>query len=379
MARFDLTELRARLGRFVKERVLAEPPAPAPPPAGAPGSAAAARAAPAPDLAAQVLRRVQAYRESCVIAAAVELGVFEALTAGPRSADALAAALGTDAAATRRLLQALAALGLVARDGASWSLGEAGRQLLADRPAGAWALLAASEYLPAWSELGATVRSGRPSFERVMGVSAWQHRADHPRVARAFDLAMTPSQRRSGARVAAAIAADTAADARVVDVGGGLGFLLSGVLEARPAARGVLFDLPHVAARARETFAAAGLAERVECVGGSFFEAIPSGDVLLLMHVLHDWDDDAVRAILARCRAALGPGGRLVVGDACVRPEVLERDAGLALLDLHMMVVLGGRERSFEELSALLAEAGFGAVRRLSHDHRELELVEARA
>ena len=145
---------------------------------------------------------------------------------------------------------------------------------------------------------------------------------------------------------------------RLVDVGGGSGVLLSAILRATPALRGVLMDRPAAIAAARERLATEGLSERAECVAGDFFATVPPGaDGYLLSRVIHDWDDrDAVR-ILRRCRAAMPGTARLLLVES-VLPE-RARDAPEAIrMDLHMMVLLGARERTEEEYRRLLAAAG---------------------
>ena len=144
---------------------------------------------------------------------------------------------------------------------------------------------------------------------------------------------------------------------RLVDAGGGNGSLLTAMLARHPEMRGVLFDLPHVAERAKADIAAAGLGDRCEAVGGSFFEAVPDGaDAILLRHIIHDWSDaDAVR-ILGNCARALAPGGRVLVVEMLVpegnAPSLAKR------FDLSMMVLPGGVERTEAEYRALFEAGG---------------------
>ncbi len=151
-------------------------------------------------------------------------------------------------------------------------------------------------------------------------------------------------------------------DELVVDVGGGTGGLMSGLLANHPALRGIVVDLPHSEAVARATFERAGVADRCSFVSGNFFEAVPSGgDAYVLSHILHDWDDEPAGRILGAIRrAAAGDPARLVILD-----NVLQSGPGAVvpkLLDLHMLVLVGGRERSEDEWSRLLTETGFSLV-----------------
>lgn len=142
----------------------------------------------------------------------------------------------------------------------------------------------------------------------------------------------------------------------VVDVGGGNGALLQALLERRPELRAVVFDLPHVAAEAAERIRAAGLAERCEAVAGSYFDGVPTGgDVYVLSHILHSWDDDRAREILRAVRRAIRDDGRLLIVDGIVAPP---NEPGMKLMDL-LMLSLGGRERTEEEWRALIAGGGF--------------------
>ena len=143
----------------------------------------------------------------------------------------------------------------------------------------------------------------------------------------------------------------------VVDVGGGHGGFVAAILRAAPAARGVLFDLPHVVGGARVLLEEAGVLDRCEIVAGSFFDSVPEGgDAYTLKSVIHDWDDDDAVRILRTCRAAMGPDARVLL---------VERDLGAPneapgakLSDLNMLVVLGGRERTRDEYAALFQRSG---------------------
>jgi O-methyltransferase len=144
----------------------------------------------------------------------------------------------------------------------------------------------------------------------------------------------------------------------VADIGGGNGSLLGAVLDAQAHLRGVVFDLPHVVADARPVIEGAGLSDRCEMVGGDFFtDPLPSADVYVLAHILHDWDDERAVAILRNCRHSIGERGRLLVMEQVV-PEG-DEPSYAKLLDLIMLVLLGGRERTEAEWRGLLREGGF--------------------
>ena len=149
--------------------------------------------------------------------------------------------------------------------------------------------------------------------------------------------------------------------ASVVDVGGGNGAFLAAVLAAHPAARGVLFDQPHVVAGAGPVLTAAGVTERCEGVAGSFFEAVPAGaDAYLLKAILHDWEDEDCLRILRACRAAMADRGALLVVEQELGPP--NEAPAPKFSDLNMLVAPGGRERTHEEYTALFAASGFRFV-----------------
>jgi len=183
--------------------------------------------------------------------------------------------------------------------------------------------------------------------------------AEHPERGRIFDAAMNSVHGRESGAVLEAY--DLSAYRTIVDVGGGNGANLLEILRRYPSARGILFDLPAVVEGARPASSKNGLASRVEFAGGDFFEAVPEGaDAYFLRHIVHDWDDVAATRILANCRAAMPPEGRVLVVENVIPPG---NEASFGKwLDL-MMLVIGGRERTEEEYRALFAGAGLRLCR----------------
>jgi SAM-dependent methyltransferase len=187
-------------------------------------------------------------------------------------------------------------------------------------------------------------------------VDVWEHRRRHPQDSAIFDAAMRTLSR---AQLAPLLAAhDFGRYAHLVDVGGGTGALLAGVLRQHPGVRGTLLDQPHVVADAAPVLEAAGVAERVTVVAGDFFVEVPTAaDAYLLRKILHDWDDGDCLRILQTIRHAVTPRGRLLIVDAVVGPP--NADPPSKFLDLMMLVSAGGRERTEPQWRALLAEGGF--------------------
>jgi hypothetical protein len=208
----------------------------------------------------------------------------------------------------------------------------------------------------AWGDLLYAVRTGLTAFDHMHGSSVWVYRAKYPEEALAFDRAMASET----ACYAEAVidVCDFGRFDHIVDVGGGDGMFLGKLLAVYPHARGTLFDQPHIVARAKSSLAALGFSDRSQVHGGNFFVAVPEGgDAYLLKWILHDWDDTACIGILRSCRKAMKPNCRLFVVEHIVGPPNMGREG--KYMDLSMMVLTGGRERTRDEFAALLAEAGF--------------------
>jgi hypothetical protein len=211
-------------------------------------------------------------------------------------------------------------------------------------------------YWEAWSALLHSVQTGGIAFDHVHGKGVWEYRAERPEDAQIFDRAMATGTQVVAEAVLAVC--DFSQVHCIVDVGGGDGTFLGEILAAHPESRGVLFDQPHVVTRATPLLQSAGLSHRCQAVGGNFFESVPpGGDAYLLKWILHDWDDDASVAILRSCHMAMKPDSRLLVLEHVIGPP--NESPGGKLMDLNMLVITGGRERTRNEFAALFAEAGF--------------------
>lgn len=282
------------------------------------------------------------------------LGVNEHLAEGDRTAAELAELTGSNADALGRVLRHLATEGLyeqVGNDG--FRLGAAGRELL--RPVVRVGLDLdgiGGRMARAWAGLPAAVRTGRAGYSEVIGVPFWEDLDANPEVAKSFDELMGPvGHGVPGPDVLPSGHWDGVQ--HVVDVGGGTGLQLAQILRSHPGMRGTLVDLPRVVAEAPEILANEGVQDRVEVVAGSFLETLPEGgDIYLLRSVLADWPDDEAVTILRRCAEAAAAGGRVVVAGG-VSPE-----GGGGEVDLLMLVLVGGKERTPEEFSVLARAAG---------------------
>lgn len=318
-------------------------------------------AAPSREQIQELQRLLLGYRVSQALYVAATLGLADLLRDGPRGSDALARATGTDADALYRVLRFLAGVGIFAEVAPRrFALTPLGAGLRADLPGSLrpHALLHLDpSHWRAWGALPHSVRTGETAFDHVHGVDNFAYLAAHPDFAAIFNAAMTSNTAASGAALTEAY--DFSGLARLVDVGGGHGRLLATVLRAHPTLRGVLFDRPEVVAGAAATLAAAGVAGRCEIVGGDFFAAVPpGGDAYVLRQIIHDWDDDRAVAILSNCRRAMPESGRLLVVERALAPDH-RRALPVLHLDLQMLVLLGGRQRTDDEYGALFAAAGF--------------------
>ena len=297
------------------------------------------------------------------IYAAAKLAIADLLADGPRPVAELAAAAGADTDALARLLRALASIEIFAEVAPGrFGLTPIADCLRDDRPDSGRpsAILYGEEYRRALDGLLDSVRTGEPAFDRVHGVPFFAYLAQHPEVGARFDRNMTGHFAVRNAAVVAAY--DFSSIATLVDIGGGEGGLLRAVLAAHPPMRGILFDVPEVIARARQRPIDQDVGARLSLVAGDFFVEVPAGaDGYVLASILHDWNDERAVALLRTIRRAIAPGGRLLVVEE-VLPPGNEPSLG-KFLDLMMLVLLAGRERTAEEFRTLLATAGFELTR----------------
>jgi SAM-dependent methyltransferase len=292
----------------------------------------------------------------------IDAGVIAAFGRDERSPSDVAAATGTHVGTLERVVRALESRGVFERGAsARFRLTDIGRRFLPDEPGNLSGFASFRSWeLHAWAEATFTLQTGRPAFPHHFGRQYWNWLADHPAVASKFNAGM---RQRTAALLDVALPRfEWPARGTVVDVGGGNGQLLARVLVGRSALRGIVFDLPQGVTEALPLLEAAGVANRVDVVAGNFFEAIPTGhDLYILASVLHDWDDTQAACILECCRRAMPPSGRLLLFESVLATGA-EADLG-KLVDLHMLVLFGGRERSREQWQALLAGAGFAIHR----------------
>src|SRR6267143_1021451 len=259
-----------------------------------------------------------------------------------------------------RLLRALTSLGIFVEDMTGrYRQTALSDTLRSDHPESIrpFAMMLGAHFV--WKPSGAlqeTVRTGQPSFERGYGAPFFQYLAGHPDDAAVFNAAMSSSP---GYLAAIVGAYDFSKFERIVDVGGGHGLLLARILAANPRLRGVLYDLPGVVAGS-SALGQEPISQRCEIIGGDFFKGVPAGaDAYMLKGIIHDWNDEAALKILKNCRRAIRPDGTLLIVEAVLTRST---DPATALMDMLMMVLTSGRERTESEFRSLLQEAGFSMV-----------------
>ncbi|ONI78050.1 hypothetical protein ALI144C_32220 [Actinosynnema sp. ALI-1.44] len=308
--------------------------------------------------ALRLLDLISGYWRAGVVSTFAELGIADSLGSECLPPAEVALRLGLDGSTCARFCRAAAAIGLLTRtpEGAV-SLTDLGRALMTDAPGSVrdvarWSGSIAER--ATWTQLDAAVRTGHSRFSAVHGHDIWDFFDSHPAVGAVFDAAMTDLSRTVIAAVADVL--DLAGVTTVTDVGGGRGGLLAAMLTRAPHVRGVLFDQPEVVALAPEVFLAAGVEDRVTITAGSFFDAIPAGsDLFVISNVLHNWDDDRTRAILRSVASAMKAGDQLAIVEAL--PDVDPRfDELVALMDMDMLVLCAGKQRTIDDYRALLAE-----------------------
>ncbi|WP_280182682.1 methyltransferase [Nocardia cyriacigeorgica] len=287
---------------------------------------------------------------------AATLRIADFVAEGPLPVEELAHRSDTDADALARLLRHLVCHGVFTEPSpGTFGENEIAALLRSDHPSRMRGYLDLDGFFGrmdlVFTGLLHTVRTGKPAWQEVFGAPFWHYLHTHPAMSAAFDEAMA-----SGRLADEAGGYDWSSARHIVDVGGGTGTFLAHVLEAHPEARGTLVDLPETVERGRHYLSARGLDGRCAIAGQSFFDPLPTGgDVYVLCRVIHDWDDEQAAAILRRCADAAGPDGRVVIIEGY---DSTGDPASFAEMNLRMLLISGGRERSIEAYTVLAATAG---------------------
>jgi hypothetical protein len=313
---------------------------------------------------AQLVQMALAYWTSRLLYAAAKLSLADHLAEAPKTAAELAQPTMTDAPSLYRLLRTLASLGLFTEDPAHrfalTPLGEALKTGAAGSVRSSVLTLAGDFFTPTNEQVLYSLRTGQSGFEKAYGMPLFEWLGDHPAEAAMFNETMVGIHGAEPAAIAATY--DFSQFATITDVGGSTGNLLTTILGRHAKPRGRLFDLPHVVRDAPALIAARGLTDRIKIEAGSFFEQIPPGsDAYLLSHIIHDWSEAQCLTILGNCRRAMKPESRLLI----IEMVLAAGDAPHfgKLLDIIMLAIPGGQERTEPEYRDLLDKAGFRLTR----------------
>lgn len=311
----------------------------------------------------QLDQMITGYWVSQSIYAAAKLGIADLLVAGPQTAAQLADATSTNGGALYRLLRALASVGIFTEnEQREFALTPLAEFLRSDVPGSkrALALMSGDEQFQAWSEILYSIQTGKTSFDKVFEKPIFEYLADNPDKGQIFDQAMTGIHGRETGDILNAY--DFSGINTLMDVGGGNGSNIVNLLQNYPEMKGILFDLPQVVERAEPHIEQAGLTDRCQLIGGSFFESVPAGaDAIFLRHIIHDWDDEKSLTILRHCHAVMSENSRLLVVESVIPPG--NDPFPGKFLDLVMLMIPGGKERTAEEYEALFEQAGFELTR----------------
>lgn len=299
------------------------------------------------------------------------LGVADVLNEAPLTAAELAAAIGADPDALERALRLLSANGVFRVEDGRITHTPASRLLREDHPQSMRAFVKMFGLSLNWQILGElehSIRTGRPAVSQVHPDGFWDYFSQHPDEGRIFNAAMAA---KSHGHVAAVLDVYDFSSFRMIgDIGGGRGHLLQAVLDVAVDARGILFDLPHVIADAE-----AVASDRLALMSGDFFQdELPACDLYMLMEIIHDWADPEAAAILEAVRRAAMPGARLLLIEGVMRDD--PRSSWSRMLDIHMLALLGGRQRTLKEYETLFNRTGF-TFRREIHTPAGISIVEA--
>ena len=327
-----------------------------------------------------LLRMTQGFAVSQSLYVAADLGIADYLADGALTAEDLAAKSGSHPGALARLLRLLVAFGIMKGEERNrFSLTPVGQLLRSDVPG---SLRATIRWLVgpwnwrAWENLSYSIRTSQPAFDHAWGISIFDYYECHGDISKIHDEGLEALTAQESSSILAAY--DFSSFHTIVDVGGGNGALLAALLRHHPASTGKLADLPHVVNPALDVLQRAGVANRCERIGGNFFESVPEGgDLYVLKSIIHDWDDARALTILRNCQRAMERSTTLLLLERTLPEKPAVEAAPRYLIDLTMLAIPGGRERTATEFRRLLGSAGFELMRVIPTGG-SLEIVEAR-
>jgi len=324
------------------------------------GTTATAKEIPPP---MQMLQIISGFWIARCVYVLAKLRLADLIKDGPKSIDDLAAATNTHAPSLFRVLRALASVGVVTQDGNRFGGTPLSDTVSSDAHGSIRAFAMTElgeEHYPAWGELLHSVQTGGIAFDKAFGEPIWEFFAKNPENAQIFNDAMSGLTAQANEALHAAYS--FSGINKIMDVGGGHGGLITSILQKNPGMTGILFDAPEVIAGAKEKIETSDIADRCEMVAGNFFQSVPAGaDTIILKWIIHDWNDEQSVSILKNCHRALPENGKLILVEAVV-PETSEPHFS-KFIDLNMLVITGGRERTEAEFRKLYEDSGFKLTR----------------
>jgi hypothetical protein len=330
---------------------------------------------PTPEAIEHVFQLISGHIVASAVNIAARLGLSDELAAGPRSANELARQCGVNADALYRLMRALASVGLYEEQARGTFANTPAGSALCDGPVRWMALWMAGGFnFRVYANAMHSVKTGESAVPATVGMGPFEYFAQNPELSKVFNDAMTGI---SAAVIPAVLEAyDFSGIGTLVDIAGGHGAVLTAILKQYPAIKGVLFDLDHVIAGARPALDAQGLSSRCSTATGDFFKAVPAGgDAYIMKHIIHDWDDEKAAAILTNIRRVLAKEGRVLLLETVIPPGN-EPHMG-KIVDLEMLVMPGGRERTEQEYRELFDRAGF-TLTRVVNTRSPFSVIEAK-
>lgn len=329
--------------------------------------------------AERVAQLANGFLISSAISAVVRLNIAETIGDGEMAVDALAGKVGANADALNRVMRLLASMEIFKQvrertyannDGsAAFRTGADGSQR------GFIEFFTDPFHMKMYADMVPTIKDGRPAVEHVTGKNCFEWMKDDPEEQRRFDDAMTDLSKRSVPAILKAY--DFSGIDTLVDIAGGHGMLLTSILQQYPQMKGVLFDLPHVASGAQKRIDEMGLTARCSTTGGDFLKSVPAADAYIMKHIIHDWDDERCVVLLKNCRSAMRDSGarKLLIVEMILPSSVAEPHPSF-FLDIEMLMLPGGRERTEAEYSALLERSGF-KLQNVTHSQSPNSVIEA--
>lgn len=318
-----------------------------------------------PQPAEQLLQLASGYIVSSALHAVTHLGIPDLLKKGAKSTHELASAVGANEDALYRVLRALATVGVVTENPPrTFALGAVGECLTSDGEGSQRDMVlwwADRFHFQTYPEMLHSIKTGETVVEKVFGDSCFDYLSKNKEVGDRFNAAMTGFSKRLTPAVLEAYDFSWLNGKMLVDVGGGHGFLLTAILKKFPQVHGTVYDLDHVVAGATKQIDDEGLAGRCQTCGGSFFENVPAADAYIMKHIIHDWNDEKALTILKNCHRAGRSDAKVILVETVLGPG--DEQSFAKWLDLEMLLLPGGRERTEEEFARLFERAGFKLAR----------------